>query len=126
MAAKWFEAITGSFEQKKQYRHSMARIDALPDPYRSVARALHRYVLACGGVVDGDTVVRMVDGLADLWEQAAADHTPVREIVGDDPAEFADTFVQAYAGEHWADKQRRRLADAIDDAIAGAGPQEEP
>ncbi len=122
MAAKWFEAITGSFEQKKQYRHSMARIDALPDPYRSVARALHRYVLACGGVVDGDTVVRMVDGLADLWEQAAADHTPRCGRSSATTRRSSPTpSSRRTPGEHWADKQRRRLADAIDDAIAGGG-----
>lgn len=119
VAPKWIEALTGPLEQKKQYRQSMARISALPAPYRSVAKALHRYILASGSIVDGDTLITMFDGFADLWEQAAADRTPVRDIVGDDPSEFADAFVQAYAGKHWIDKERRRLADAIDEAVAG-------
>ena len=125
MAAKWIEALTGSLEQKKQYRTSVARLDALPDPYRATAKALHRYLLASGSVIDGDTMIRMFDDFADLWEQAAADGTPVRDIVGDDPSEFADAFAQAYAGKHWVDKERKRLADAIDEAIAGEPPEGE-
>lgn len=126
MAAKWIEALTGSLEHKKQYRQSMARIDALPAPYRSVAKALHRYLLASGSVIDGDTMVTLFDDFADLWERAAADGTPVREIVGDDPSEFADTFVQAYTGKHWIDKERRRLSDAVDAAVADEESDPEP
>lgn len=125
MAAKWFEALTGSLEQKKQYKQSMARIDALPDPYRSTARALHRYLMASAIVVDGDTMVTMFDDLADLFEQAAADRTPVREIVGENPSEFAETFAQAYAGRNWIDKERTRLAEAVDAAVA-ADEEERP
>ena len=40
MAAKWIEALTGSLEQKKQYKQAKARIDALPSPYREVARRM--------------------------------------------------------------------------------------
>ena len=29
MAAKWIEALTGSLEQKKQYKQDKARIEAL-------------------------------------------------------------------------------------------------
>jgi len=50
-----------------------------------------------------------------FWERAAADGTPVRAIVGDDPVEFAETFAQAYTGAHWIDKERARLTKAIED-----------
>ena len=50
---------------------------------------------------------------------AAADGTPVRAIVGDDPVEFADTFAQAYNGKRWIDKERARLTKAIEDAERG-------
>ena len=58
----------------------------------------------------------MFGDFADLWERAAADGTPVRAIVGDDPVEFADTFAQAYTGKRWIDKERARLTKAIEDA----------
>jgi len=116
MAPKWFELVTGPLEQKKQYRQYKARMDALPEPYGAAAKAVYRYILQSGGVVDGDTIVAMMGDLVELWERAVADGTPVREIVGDDPAEFAEEFTAAYAGKQWIDKERRRLAKAIDEA----------
>jgi DNA-binding ferritin-like protein (Dps family) len=116
MAAKWIELVTGSLEQKKQYRQSTARIDGLPEPYRGAAKALQRYLTYYGGQTDGETLVSMFSDFADLWERAAADATPVRAIVGDDPVEFAETFAQAYTGKQWIDRERARLTQAIDDA----------
>jgi DNA-binding ferritin-like protein (Dps family) len=116
MASKWIEVVTGSLEQKRQYRQYRARIEALPEPYRTVAKALERYFMYNGGVTDGETAVRMWGDFADLWERAAADGTPVRDIVGDNPVEFADTFAQAYAGRHWVDKERARLTKAVQEA----------
>jgi outer membrane protein assembly factor BamA len=49
MAAKWIELVTGSLEQKKQYRQYKARIEALPEPYGTVAKALQRYFMYYGG-----------------------------------------------------------------------------
>ncbi len=116
MAAKWIETVTGSLEQKKQYRQHSARIDSLPDPYRTVAKALQRYVTFYGGLTDGATMVTMLGDFADLWERAAADGTPVRDIVGDDPVEFAETFAEAYTGTRWIDQERARLTRTIEDA----------
>ncbi|GIJ09196.1 DUF1048 domain-containing protein [Micromonospora andamanensis] len=116
MAAKWIEMLVGSLEQKKQYRQNMARIDALPEPYRGSAKALHRYFMYQGGILDGDTITTMLGDFVDLWERAVADGTPVRAVVGDDPVEFAETFLQAYAGRQWIDKERERLRKAIDAA----------
>lgn len=116
MPAKWIETLTGSLEQKKQYRQYKARIEALPAPYGKVAKAIERYLMVSGVVLDGDTLVMMFGDFADLWERAAVDRTPVRDIVGDDPAEFAETFARAYTGRQWIDKERARLAKAVDDA----------
>ncbi len=117
MAAKWIELVTGSLEQKKQYRQYKARLDALPEPYAAAAKALYRYFMYNGGaVMDGEVALTMMGDFVELWERAAADGTPVRAIVGDDPVEFADAFVQAYAGKRWIDKERARLTSAIDDA----------
>ncbi|WP_026818273.1 DUF1048 domain-containing protein [Arthrobacter castelli] len=116
MVSKWIETLTGSLEQKKQYKQAKARLDALPEPYLTVANALNRYVMYYGGVTDGETVVQMFVDLADLWERAAVDGTPVGEMVGDDPVEFAETFARAYAGKQWIDKERARLVKAIEDA----------
>ena len=119
MAPKWIELVTGSLEQKKQYKQYRARIEALPEPYRAVAKALERYFMYNGGVTDGETALKMWGDFVDLWERAAADGTPVRAIVGENPVEFADTFAQTYAGPQWIDKERTRLTKAIEDAERG-------
>ena len=119
MAARWIELATGSLEQKKQYKRYKARIEALPKPYGAVAKALQRYFMVYGGITDGETAVKMFDDFADLWERAAADGTPVRVIVGDDPVEFAETFAKAYTGKQWIDKERARLTKAIEEAERG-------
>jgi DNA-binding ferritin-like protein (Dps family) len=116
MTAKWIETLTGPLEQKKQYRQDKARIDALPEPYGSSAKAMHRYVMYYGGITDGDTLIMMLCDLTDLWERAAIDKTPLRDIVGDNPAEFAETFAEAYNRTQWIDKERARLNKVIDDA----------
>ena len=118
MAAKWIELVTGSLEQKRQYKQAKARLDALPEPYRSVATAFNRYFMYYGGVTEGDTIVQMFVDLADLWERAAIDGTPVSGIVGEDPIEFAESFAQAYGGKRWIDKERARLNEAVDKAKA--------
>ena len=123
MAAKWIETLVGSLEQKKQYRQYVARIEALPEPYGSAAKALQRYFMYQGGILDGDTLITMFGDFVDLWERAVADGTPVRAIVGEDPVEFAETFVQAYSGKQWIDKERERLRTAIDAAAGGNGEE---
>ena len=116
MAPKWIELVTGSLEQKKQYRQIKNRLDSLPEPYNGVAKALNRYLMYNGGIVDGDTILTMMTDFVELWERAAADGTPVRDIVGDDPVEFAEAFAAAYVGTRWIDKERARLTEAVDAA----------
>lgn len=116
MTTRWIEMLTGSLEQKKQYRRDKARIDALPPAYATAAHAMQRYLNYYGGIVDGDTLITMFGDLADLWERAAADGTPVREIVGDDPVEFTETFARAYEAKQWIDKERARLTEAMEQA----------
>ncbi len=87
MAAKWIEFLTGSLDDKKAYRQYKARIAALPEPYGTAAKAFERYFMYNGGITDGDPamMMTMLNDFADLWERAAADETPVDEIVGDGP-----------------------------------------
>ena len=116
MTAKWIEALTGSLEQKKQYKQYKARLDALPEPYAATAKAFQRYFMYYGAVAEGNTLITMLGDFADLWERAAADGTPVAAIVGDDPVAFAETFADAYTGKQWIDKERARLTKTIADA----------
>lgn len=119
MAPKWIELVTGSLEQKRLYNGYRKRLGALPEPYGTVAKALHRYFVYNSGVTDGDVLVRMIGDFTDLWERAVVDETPVHDIVGDDPVEFADSFAEAYVGKRWIDKERARLTKTIEQAEQG-------
>ena len=122
MAARWIELVTGSFEDKKRWRRYKARKEQLPTSYRTAMDGFERYFMYAGGIVKGDVLMQMMEDLADLIERAAADGTPIRDIVGDDPVEFADTFIQNYTDGQWINKERKRLTDAID-RVAGNEPQ---
>jgi DNA-binding ferritin-like protein (Dps family) len=113
MATGWIEKITGSLEQKKQYRQYKARTERLPANYRTAIDALERYLMYFGAITKGDVLLSMLDDLADLFEQSAASGTPIRAIVGDDPVEFAETFLQNYSGGQWINKERERLIKDI-------------
>ena len=63
----------------------------------------------------------MLEDLADLFEQSAANGTPVREIVGEDPVEFAEAFLRNYPEGQWIGRERERLTNAID-RVAGNEP----
>lgn len=122
MAASWIERVTGFLEQKKQYRGLKARMRALPAGYRESAEALERYLMYFGGVESGEALVRMLDDLVVLFEQSAADGTAIRDVVGADPVEFADAFLENYAEARWIGKERRRLAEAIERAAGETQP----
>ena len=72
-----------------------------------------------GAVDDGPTLVRMFEDLADLLERSAEDGLPIRDLVGDDPADFMETFLDSYrgAGKSWVEKERQRLASTMEQAI---------
>jgi DNA-binding ferritin-like protein (Dps family) len=116
MAAGWIEKITGPFDQKKRYRQYKARKEALPANYHTAIDALERYLTYFGSITKGQILVSMLEDLADLFEQSAASGTPIRAIVGDDPVEFAETFVRNYSEGQWINKERERLVSAIERA----------
>ena len=114
----WYEKIVGDLSDKKRYLAYKARMKKLPAPYRSAAAGLERYLLHLGPSNDGAGLIRMLDDLGDLLAQSAADATPIRDVVGDDPVAFADTFMENYGGGSWIRSEQTRLRDAIAGAEA--------
>lgn len=114
------EVLTGAVEDKKRWRAYRERSKALPAEHREVLAAVERYLLRCpAGPTDGSRAASMYEGLADLFEQAAADGTPVRSVVGEDPVEFAETFAATYSDGGWIAAERRRLRASVDRVVAG-------
>ncbi len=110
----WIEQITGSLEQKRRYRQYKGRTERLPANYHTAIDALERYLMYFGSISKGEILVAMLEDLADLFEQSAASGTPIREVVGEDPVEFAEEFLQNYSEGQWINKERERLTNAID------------
>ena len=108
MAAGWIQ-------QKRRYRQYKARTKRLPASYQTAINALERYSHYFGPQT-GDGVLSMLEDLVDLFEQSVASGTPVREIVGDDPVEFADAFLRNYPQGQWITRERDRLASTIKSA----------
>ena len=111
----------GWIEQKKRYRQYKARAKQLPANYRTAVEALERYLMYFGPMTKGGSLVSMLEDLADLFEQSAANGTPVRAVVGEDPVGFAEAFLQNYSEGQWINKERERLTNAID-RVAGDEP----
>ena len=99
---------------KRQWRQYKARGRQLPASYRTALAALERYLNYCGGT--GGDGMALYGDLVDLFEQSAANRTPIREIVGEDPVEFIETFVRNYPKGQWIIRERERLTNAIERA----------
>jgi DNA-binding ferritin-like protein (Dps family) len=112
-------SISTMIAEKRRYRQYKARTEQLPANYHTAIDALERYLMYFGAITKGDTMMSMLTDLADLFEQAAADGTPIRAVVGEDPVEFAETFLQNYSEGQWINKERERLTNAID-RVAGS------
>jgi DNA-binding ferritin-like protein (Dps family) len=97
---------------KKRWREYKARTKALPENYRSAVEGFQRYLMYFGAV-DGDNAASILEDLIDLFERAAADGTPIRDVVGDDPVEFADALVANYEKGGYVARERNRLNRAI-------------
>jgi DNA-binding ferritin-like protein (Dps family) len=100
--------------EKRRWRQYKARVGQLPPNHRTAAKGVERYLLHAGGVADGETAMRMLEDLADLFEQSAADDVSVRAVVGDDPVEFVEAFIRNYDEGSWLRKERQRLVKTID------------
>jgi DNA-binding ferritin-like protein (Dps family) len=110
------EKIVGDLGDKKRYKEYKQRVKQLPESYRQAAAALERYLLNLGPSNDSKSLIAMLNDLADLLEQSVAADTPIRDVLGSDPVEFADTFMENYGGGSWIRKERARLEKAIDRA----------
>ena len=104
--------VTRLIGDKKRYRQYKARTQQLPADYHTAIDALERY-LSYFGPGKADSLVKMLEDLANLFDESAANGTSLRAVVGEDPVEFAETFLQNYPEGQWISKERARLTEAI-------------
>ncbi len=88
--------ITTLIGDKRRWRAYRARVKNLPPNYREAVDAVQRYLMYFGPM-DAKSAVALFDDVADLFERAAADGTPIRQVVGDDPVEFVEDLIRNYS-----------------------------
>lgn len=103
---------------KKRWRDYKARVKNLPEPYRASVDAFEAYLMFFGPT-DANSAASIFENLADLFEQSAADKTPIREIVGADPVEFIEEFLRNYPDQAWRRRERQKLTDTINRLAGG-------
>ena len=99
---------------KRRWRAYKARVRRLPPNYRSAVDAIERYLMFFGPI-DADSAGSLLEDVADLFERAAADETPIREIVGDDPVAFVEALVANYTKGGYVTRERERLIRALEE-----------
>jgi DNA-binding ferritin-like protein (Dps family) len=110
---------------KRRWRAYKARVRQLPPNYRSAVEAIERYLMYFGAI-DADSAGSLFEDVADLFERAAADGTPIRDVVGADPVEFVEDLIANYAKGGYVARERDRLTRAIEraEALGTEGPGE--
>ncbi len=96
---------------KQGWRESKARARRLPASYRTALDALERYLNYLGPGGDGGAVYA---DLIDLFEQSAANGTPLREVVGGGPGGVHRGIHSELPGGDWRAPERERFVNAIE------------
>jgi DNA-binding ferritin-like protein (Dps family) len=104
---------------KRRWRQYKARVRRLPTNYQGAVEGVERYLMHFGSM-DGNNAAALFEDVVDLFEAAAADGTPIRAIVGDDPVEFVEALIRNYDKGGYVAREQDRLKRAIDLA-AGDG-----
>ena len=97
---------------KRRWRAYKARVRQLPENYRTTVEAIERYLMHFGPM-DGDSAASLLEDVADLFERAAADGTPIRAVVGEEPVEFVEALIGNYEQGGYVTRERERLTNAI-------------
>ena len=108
--ANIFKMIIGAKEDKAAWHRLQARAEALPPDYRFVYKKMQGYMMNFAGG-DGMEVVELCKSIAELLEEGAADGKNVRDVIGNNPAEFCDELMKD--AETWTGKLRISLNDSI-------------
>lgn len=105
----------GWTEQRSRYKQYKHRTEQLPIDYRNVVEALERYI-EFFGPDKGDGLLSILEDLIGIFEQGIENNVSIRNIVGDEPVEFAETLLQKYPQGTWVVRERDRLTDAVTQA----------
>jgi len=103
--------IKKMIQEKREYRAYKTRVNKLPEEYKKAMNAIENYMW---NYAKGSGMLELLKNILEMFENSASDGLSVRNVVGDDIAEFADTLLAEFPEETWMDKMRKKLRDSIE------------
>ncbi|MED4268470.1 DUF1048 domain-containing protein [Priestia megaterium] len=97
--------------EKREYRAYKERVNQLPEEYKKAMKAIESYMW---NFAKGAGMLELLKNILEMFENSASDGLNVRDVVGNDMAEFADSFLAEFPEETWIDKLRNKLRDSIE------------
>jgi DNA-binding ferritin-like protein (Dps family) len=107
-------------DQKREYWEYQDRLEKLPNEYQILYREIMIYTWNHGSVEkDGMDLQRMLYGVVELFEEAAAGGKRVLEITGDNITEFCNGLIRDCNNSAYLEKMRKKLDEKIFKKIGG-------
>lgn len=97
-------------QEKREFRAYQKRVNELPEEYRKAMKAIESYMW---NFAKGGSMLELLRNILEMFENSATDGLSVRDVVGDDIAEFADSLLAEFPEETWMDKMRKKLRDSM-------------
>ena len=97
--------------EKREYRVYKERVNQLPEEYKKAMKAIESYMW---NFAKGAGMLELLKNILEMFENSASDGLNVRDVVGNDIAEFADSFLAEFPEETWIDKLRNKLRGSIE------------
>ncbi|MGM0877849.1 DUF1048 domain-containing protein [Metabacillus sediminilitoris] len=97
-------------QEKREFRAYQKRVNELPEEYKKAMKAIENYMW---NFAKGSGMFELLKNILEMFENSASDGLSVRDVVGNDIAEFADSFLAEFPEETWIDKLRKKLRDSI-------------
>ena len=97
-------------QEKREYRAYKKRVNELPEEYRKAMKAIESYLW---NFAKGSGMFQLLQNILEMFENSASDGLSVRDVVGNDIAEFADSLLAEFPEETWMDKMRNKLRNSI-------------
>lgn len=98
---------------KTRYRQFHKDVAQLPTPYAETLTAIEKYMW---NFAKSDGIMDALEDILRMFQENTAENVPVKNVVGDDPVEFAETIMAQYPDALWLIKYRNQLRDKVTEA----------
>lgn len=106
-------SIHNMLADKKRYKQFLKDTQALPVPYAETVNALTKYIWNFAG---SGAAMEVLEEVLHIFQESSVENVSVRQIVGEDPVEFAENIMSQYPEQLWLIKYRNRLRQKVAEA----------